>query len=181
MAFEDDARLVARILAGGEGAVEQFISEYRQFIYAILIRYLNLSSEDAAEVFQRLLFHLWENDFRRLRRWRGKTTLAAYIGRITRNLAHDYRRQLRFEIHEYPDTPAEDPRLQNIERKEMIQRSLSRLSLRDRDLIHRSFFLDQSHSEIGKALGMTANGVGVALSRAKNRLRKILDKILEGV
>jgi DNA-directed RNA polymerase specialized sigma24 family protein len=99
MAFKNDVRLVARILAGGEGAVEQFISEYRQFIYAILIRYLSLHPEDADEVFQRLLFHLWENDFR-----------------------------------------------------------------------------DQSHSEIGEALGMTANSVGVALSRAKSRLRRILEK-----
>jgi RNA polymerase sigma factor (sigma-70 family) len=176
MAFKDDVRLVARILAGGEGAVEQFISEYRQFIYAILIRYLSLHPEDADEVFQRLLFHLWENDFRRLRRWRKKTTLAAYIGRITRNLAHDYRRQLRFETNECPDIPIEDPRLQNIEREEMIQGALLRLSLRDRDLIHRSFYLDQSHSEIGEALGMTANSVGVALSRAKSRLRRILEK-----
>src|SRR5436190_2155894 len=71
MAFEDDVRLVASILAGDAGAVEQFISEYRQFIYAILVRYLSLSSADAEEVFQRFLFHLWEDDYRRLRDWRG--------------------------------------------------------------------------------------------------------------
>src|SRR5437762_9062603 len=169
MAFEDDGQLVARILAGDAGAVEQFISEYRQYIYAILIRYINLPSADADEVFQRLLFHLWENDFRRFRQWRGKTTLAAYIGRIARNLGHDYRRQLRFETQDCPDIPVEDLRLENIEREEMIQRAVSRLSIRDRDLIHRSFYLDQTHLEIAEALGMTANSVGVALSRAKRR------------
>ena len=177
MAFEDDVRLVTRMLAGDAGAVEQFISEYQQFIYAILVRYVNLSPEDADEVFQRFLFHVWEDDFRRLRDWRRKTPLSAYLARITRNLAHDYRREMRFETQESPDIPLDDPRLANVERAEMIERALSRLSPRDHELIRRRFYLEESHAEMAQALGTTTNNIGVALSRAKRRLKKILKRV----
>ncbi len=176
MAVEDDVQLVARILAGEEGAIEQFISEYRQFIYAILVRYLNLAPEDADEVFQRFLFHLWQDDYRRLRDWRGKTTLAAYVARIARNLGHDYRRQQRLETQDLPDLALDDPRLADLERSEILGHALSRLSVRDRELIHRRFYLEQTHSEIAETFRTTTSNIGVALSRAKRRLRKILEK-----
>ena len=177
MAFEDDARLVACILAGEAGAVEQFISKYQQFIYAILVRYLSLVPDEADEVFQRLMFHLWEDDFRRLREWRGQTALSAYIARITRNLAHDYRRERRFETQERPDVALDDRGLANVERARMLQKALSRLSKRDRELLHRSFYLEESHADIAQAFNTTANNVAVALSRARLRLKKILKRM----
>jgi RNA polymerase sigma-70 factor (ECF subfamily) len=177
MAFQDDRRLVAGLLAGDAGAVELFISEYRQFIYTIFVRYLNLRPEDADELFQRFLFHIWQDDFRRLREWRRNTSLAAYIARIARNLAHDYRREARFDTPDYLDVPLDDPGLANIENRQMMELALSRLSQRDRELIRRHFYLEQSHAEIGQALGITANNVGVALSRAKLRLKKILEDL----
>ena len=175
MAFPDDERLVSRLLVGEAGAVEQFISEYRQFIYTIFVRYLNLRPEDADELFQRFLFHIWSDDFRRLRDWRGKTSLSAYLARIARNLAHDYRREGRFETHHIPDVPLDDPLLANIERREWIESALARLMERDRELIRRHFYLEQSHSDIAQALGITVNNVGVAFSRAKRRLKKVLE------
>ena len=177
MAFQDDARLVARILAGEAGAVEQFISKYQQFIYAILVRYLSLAPDEAEEVFQRLLFHLWEDGFRRLREWRGQTALSAYIARITRNLAHDYWRERRFETNECPDIALDDRGLANVERAQIVQKALSRLSKRDRDLLHRSFYLEESHGDIAVAFHTTANNIAVALSRARSRLKKILKRM----
>jgi RNA polymerase sigma-70 factor (ECF subfamily) len=177
MAIDDDRRLVARILAGDAGAVEEFVSQYEQFIYAILIRSLNLMPEEADEIFQRFLFHLWEDEFRRLREWKGKTKLSAYLAQIVRNLAHDYRRQRPLEASEYPDTPVEDPILANVERRLTIERALARLSDRDRLLIHHRFIREESPNEIAAALGLTPNNVGVALSRAKSRLRKILSRM----
>jgi RNA polymerase sigma factor (sigma-70 family) len=144
MAFQDDLQLVARMLAGERGAVEQFILEYRQFIYAIFIRYLSLRPDDADELFQRFLLHICEEDFRRLRRWRGKTTLDAYIARIARNLAHGFRREAPVETQDIPDVPADDPALANIERREMIERAFLRLSERDREVLRRHFYLGQN-------------------------------------
>ncbi len=176
MAFEKETRLVARMLAGEAGAVEEFIAEYRPFVYAILTRYLKLSPEDAGEVFQRFLVHIWEDDYRRLRNWRGNTRLAVYLAKIIRNLAEDYRRERRFLVQDPPDRPVDDAGLQNIERQTMIESALRKLSSRDRELIHRRLLLEESYEEIARALGMTPNGAGVALSRAKIRLKQILGK-----
>ena len=177
MSLQDDRQLVDRMLAGGENAVARFVSEYRQFIYTIFVRYLNLRAEDADELFQRFLFHIWEDDFRRLREWRGKTSLSGYIAKIARNLAHDYRRELRLETQNFPDVPLDDPRLMNVERREMIEQALSRLSPRHRELLRRRYYLEQSHAEIAQMLGMTVTNVGVSLSRAKLRLKKILERM----
>jgi RNA polymerase sigma factor (sigma-70 family) len=174
MAFDDDARLVASVCAGDEPSIEAFVSTYRQLAFAILTRYLNLPFEDADEVFQRFLFHLWENNFRRLRRWSGKTALSSYLTKILRNLAHDYRRQLRFESKEIPDLPIDDPGLMHVELRTMMESALRQLSEQDRDLIHRRFYLEQSYAEMAAALGVTENSLGVALTRAKRRLRNIL-------
>ena len=177
MGYEDDRRLVARILAGEAGAIEQFISEYRQFIYTILIRHLNLRREDADELFQQFLFHIWEDDYRRLRRWRGGSRLTSYLARIARNLAHDFRRNDPLEIHEVRDVVFDDQRLTDLDRRQLMERALSRLSHRDRELIRRRFYQDQSRSEIAEALRMTPDRVSVALSRAKARLKKILKRL----
>ena len=174
MAFENEARLVARMLAGEAGAVEEFIAQYRPFIFAILLRHLKLSPDEAEEIFQRFLVRIWEQDYRRLRDWRGKTRLAVYLARIARNLAHDYRRESRFFVQESPDWPVEDDTLQNIERQIMIETALAKLSPRERSLIHRRFLLEESYEEIAEALEMTPNSVGVALLRAKLRLKHIL-------
>jgi RNA polymerase sigma factor (sigma-70 family) len=177
MAIDDDRRLVARIIAGDAGAVEEFVSQFQQFIYAILIRSLKLLPEETDEIFQRFLFHLWEGEFRRLREWKGRTKLSAYLAQIARNLAHDYRRQRPPEARDNPDIPVADPTIGNFERRQMIERALARLSDRDRYLIYRRFILEESPSEIAVALGITTNNFGVALSRAKRRLRKILSRM----
>lgn len=176
MAFEKDTRLVARMIAGEAGAVEEFIAEYRSLVYAILTRYLKLSPEDAGEVFQRFLVHIWEDDYRRLLNWRKKTRLAVYLAKIVRNLAEDYRRERRFLLQDPPDEPVEDAGLQSVEKRAVLEAALRKLSSRDRELIHRRLLLEESYEEIGRALGMTPNSAGVALSRARTRLKQILRK-----
>lgn len=175
MASEDEVRLVARLLAGDAGAIEQFISEYRRFIYAILTRHLGLPAAEAEEVFQRFLVHIWEDDFRRLRYWTGKAALRAYLGKIARNLAHDYRRERRLNSQsDYPGQVIENEQLQNAEKRRLLETAMSKLLSRDRELIYRRHYLEQSYREIAEALGITTNNVGVALSRAESRLRRIL-------
>ena len=175
MALEDDVRLVARILDGVHGALEEFISGYRAFIYAILVRYLNLSRDDADEVFQRFLIHIWEDDFRRLRAWSRKAPLPAFLGKMARNLAGDFRRERRHDSQMgAPDPTLLDFRHLDTDRMHIVQTALIELSDRDRELIHRRYFLGQTYREIAEDLNMTPNHAGVALSRAVFRLKQML-------
>jgi RNA polymerase sigma factor (sigma-70 family) len=170
MTLEDDVRLVARTIGGDSNAFEELIARYRPLIYAILLRHINLSRDDADEVFQRFLIHIWEDDFRRLHSWSRKAVLAAYLGTIARNLARDFQRERRVESLA---PPAYTPRHQT-ELEETVRTALAELSPRDRDLIRRRFYLGQTYREIAEQLGMTVSHTGVALSRAEFRLKQIL-------
>jgi len=57
-----------------------------------------------------------------------------------------------------------------------LKAAIGKLSERDRDLIHRRYYLEESYREIANALGITVNHVGVALFRAESRLKLILKK-----
>lgn len=174
MASQEELRLVAEVVEGRGGALERFIAEYRAFVFAILTRHLNLSPADADEVFQRFLIHIWEADYRRLRRWSGRGTLAAYLGTMVRNLTHDYRREeARQAALEEQEFHAED-RSGSDERALLLDAAIERLPSRDRDLIRRRYDREQSYKEIAQDLNITIGNVGVSLHRAEKRLRKIL-------
>jgi RNA polymerase sigma factor (sigma-70 family) len=132
------------------------------------------------EVYQRFLLHIWEDGYRRLRRWSGTRSLRSYLGAIARNLARDYRRE-RHRIAEHVDCcevsliPVSETRSE-WSRAGVVKAALGKLSERDRDLIHRRYYLEESYREIADALGITVNHVGVALFRAESRLKVILQK-----
>lgn len=108
-----------------------------------------------------------------------------------RRLAYDY---LRAHLQPRPeggkDPSGEDPKgseppgsaLEGMEvliireRRHAIREALQNLSPRDRELIERKHSEEQSYKEIAKAMHLTVNNIGVALSRAEKRLRQILRK-----
>jgi RNA polymerase sigma-70 factor (ECF subfamily) len=180
MDLDDELRLVSRLLSGDARALEQFVETYRRFITSVLIRQPNLYSQDVDEVYQRFLLHIWEDGYRRLRPWRGTRSLRSYLGAIARNLARDYRR----ERYRNPDSavdcetavmpagamPGDGSRVG------VLKAAMGQLSERDRDLLHRRYYQEESYQEIANALGLTVNHVGVALFRAESRLKVILKK-----
>ena len=95
MELEDETGLVARLLSGDTHAMEQLAHSYRGFISAIFNRQPHLSPDDTEELYQRFLFHIWEDGYGRLRPWKGTRSLRAYLGVVARNLARDYRRERR--------------------------------------------------------------------------------------
>ena len=59
--------------------------------------------------------------------------------------------------------------------REDVNVALRQLSPRDQELIRLKHFEELSYREIGQRLGLTVNNVGVSLSRAEGRLRRILE------
>jgi len=181
MELEDEAGLVARLLSGDSCAMEQLAHSYRGFISSIFNRQPQLKPDDIEELYQRFLFHIWEDGYRRLRPWKGTRSLRAYLGVVARNLARDYRRERRRNsceeiCHDVMEAPAESMPMVDSGRSEIVRRGLGDLSVRDRELIHRRYFREESYREIAEALGITVNHVGVALLRAENRLKVALEK-----
>jgi RNA polymerase sigma factor (sigma-70 family) len=180
MDHEEEILLVERLMSGDTFALDQFVSAYRRFITAVLSRQTDLSFEDVQELYQRFLLHIWEDGYRRLRPWSGTRSLRAYLGAIARNLARDYRRERRFDVNgagRIPDcVQLADDAATRSDRRKIVQAALSQMSVRDRELIHRRYYLEQSYRDIASSLEMTVNHVGVALLRAESRLGAILEK-----
>ena len=180
MELDEEMHLVSRMLSGDSCALDQFVQTYRRFITSILSRQPNLYPQDVEEVYSRFLLHIWEDGYRRLRPWSGTRSLRSYLGAIARNLARDYRRE-RFRICESAAdcgaaaVPVCEAKWE-VQGSDAVSAALGKLCDRDRDLIHRRYYLEESYREIAESLGITVNHVGVALFRAESRLKEILKK-----
>lgn len=67
-------------------------------------------------------------------------------------------------------------RLEQRENEARLRDALARLTDEQQALVYMKFFLDLSNGEVAEALGMTANGVGVAAHRAVKRLRAMMEE-----
>jgi len=180
MELDEELKLVAQMMAGDSYALDRFVHTYRRFVISVLHRQPSLYSQDVEELYQRFLFHIWEDGYRRLRPWSGTRSLRFYLGAIARNLAKDFQRErCRFSCNLLDGDMVMRPALEPLEENSnagMVRAALGSLSMRDRDLIHRRYYLEESYREIADAMGLTVNHVGVALFRAESRLKILLEK-----
>ncbi len=188
----DDVELVREIVAGDHAAAAVFVDRFSGLVYAVLMRDVGLPQERAEDVYQSVFLRLWENNYRALRLWECKGSLAAYVATIARHLAYDH---LRLNPKPPapppgnddppPDPPQDDPdALDEIIAqcdRATVRKALGMLSDRDRELLARRHTQDQSYREIATAMGLSVNNVGVALYRAERRLRDLLREEFPGL
>ena len=79
-------------------------------------------------------------------------------------------------LAEPPETPAPGDLESDAIRRLELAEAVGRLSPRDRDLVALRYGADLKAAEIARQLGMSTNGVEVALHRALARLRQILSE-----
>jgi RNA polymerase sigma factor (sigma-70 family) len=179
-------------LAGDNAAADEFVDRYWRFVGSVLMRCVRLSQVDFEEVFQQVWIHLWEDNYRRLRQWRGDGEFRSYLAALVRHLALDYASRIGAEnrrdernaddiegkSNELP-TPHRGPdQLMLVsELRRIIKEGLKHLKARDRELIERRHVGEQSYRDIADAMSLTVNHVGVALARAEERLRKNLSEL----
>lgn len=60
------------------------------------------------------------------------------------------------------------------ENAQQVQKVLQKMRPADADILALKFFYDMSNMSIAEQLGITPNHVGVKISRAKNKLIKLL-------
>jgi len=138
----------------------------------------------AMDYFERLV----QDEYRRLRQWRQEGPLDAWLGRIAKNLCIDYfrRESGRSNYEELSEqtsdidptyTNDQDPYTMNpadaivaMDKRTCVRKASRRLHDRDQALLRR-WSESYSYREIAHELEMTVNNVGVAISRAVQRLR----------
>ena len=180
----EDSKIIALYNERDESAIAETEAKYGAYCFSIAANILH-SLPDSEECVN----DTW------LRAWNAippekPNSLRAFLGRITRNLAYDrYRYQTSEQrggssttlaLEELSECiPARTSVEEQVELRalgESIDRFLSALSKRDRNVFLCRYYYSYSTADIAKQFGMRENYLRNLLSRLRGRLKKYLEK-----
>lgn len=193
----DDAVLVMRCWQGDSAAMEQLILKYQNRIYNVVLKICS-DPDDAAELTQETFVKVIENidDFQ------GRSGFYTWVFRIAVNLTLNYcRRNARLGFSSLDSSPPKaeyrsqssrvlreflsddsspDPAAaaQNKELYEIAVESLMKLDDAQRAVIVLRDIEGMNYAQIAKVLDIELGTVRSRLSRARSKLRQILEAIL---
>jgi len=184
----DEADLLARCLAGGPNAWEEFLTRYRGVLERaaqVTLRRVvgSVRTDDLEAVVEAVLLSLLKDDYATLRSFEGRSSLGGYLQAITARIALNHLRSerrkgwLRFRpletVADSPAPPAAEPA--DLDRLAALRRALDQLPPRDR-LLLQLFHLDGAgYKEIAALTGLSLNAVSPALIRARQKIRALLE------
>jgi RNA polymerase sigma-70 factor (ECF subfamily) len=188
---EADLALVEDCLAGQQAAWETLVRRHEPTVHLAIRQALKIhtgSGEEAevVELVAELFFRLVSNDFRRLRRYAGRSSLKTWLKVVAGNFVIDELRRSRPDLSlDDPDwaglraqlatsTAAPDARLERDEARALLNRLASQLPPDDRRFVELYYARELSFEAVAKAMSTT---VGAIYSR-KNRVRKKLAELL---
>jgi RNA polymerase sigma-70 factor (ECF subfamily) len=178
-----DRELLRRCLAKQPGAWNDFVDRFLGLIYHVVqhtahLRSMPLKPEDTEDLAAEVLLQIVANDYEVLRRFRGESALPSYLTVISRRICvHELaRRAAAREVQPAPAAPEpeadEGPRGSGLERHEEVERLLSRLPGREREVVRLHYIEGRTYEEIATELNIPVNSIGPILSRARKKLRQ---------
>ena len=175
----EDAEIVALYWERSEEAVAASMEKYGGYC-AVIARNILGSGEDAEECVNDTWLRVWNA----IPPDRPKK-LSAYFGAVVRNLALDRRRTQRTEkagggavslcLDELAEAVGEEEEAFGaVDLKDALDRFLGSLGARPREIFMRRYWAFQGEKEIARAMGITAGGVRLSLSRTRKQLKQYL-------
>jgi RNA polymerase sigma-70 factor (ECF subfamily) len=181
-----DRLLLKRCLDHEPGAWREFVDRYLGLIYHVIqttahLRNQPLRPEDTEDLAADILTQVVAKDFAVLRRFKGQSSLAAYLTVIARRIClhalaagSPDREQPIHEAgvsvnHDSETAPRGNSELENAEE---VQRLLAKLAGRERQVVRMFYLEGHTYDEISEELGIPRNSIGPILTRARNLLRQ---------
>ena len=169
--------IIRLLLEKSENAMDELLLHYGPLMKYVIAPILQ-NPQDREDCLSEAAMRVWEKAEQFDRR-RGSWN--AWLTAVTRNAALNFTRDNRRHdaVEAIPDdTPSPEPTPEEAvmqkERQSAVNRSLSRLSPKDRMLFYRKYYYLQSTAQIASELGMTERAVEGKLYRLKKQLRKML-------
>jgi RNA polymerase sigma-70 factor, ECF subfamily len=173
--------VIRRIGKGEKQAFAEIVMQYQQPIFGFLGR-MSLSQAQAEEVAQEAFVRAWRHldDYQP-----EKAAFSTWLFTIARNLALNEltraRSQNEFTAGEdMPDMASETPEpMQALcikQQHAQLQAALRELNTQDRSVIGLAYVNELSMTEIARIEGGTLEAVKTRLHRAKEKLRKLMEK-----
>ncbi len=175
-----DRDLLKRCLAHQPGAWNDFVDRFLGLIYHVVhhtahLRSTPLRAEDTEDMAAEVLLQIVAHDYGILRNFRGNSSLATYLTVIARRICvHDLARknaarevQPGREQRDLDGIEADDvPRTPGLESLEEVEKLLSKLPGREREVVRLHYIEGRSYEEISTELNIPVNSIGPILSRA---------------
>jgi len=172
-----DKALVAGVLAGLAEPVNELLAQAEARARRLIRR--NFPAAQRDDLVNGFLEHLWREDWRVLRHWRGEAPLAHYLATVFRNLQLDRLEALRptDDPSDLPtDHPWDDPELAHtlMDIVSCLEKALGLLTPKQQRLIALRHQQGCRYGEIAAELGITTGTVGTNLADAERALRRRL-------
>lgn len=199
--FPDEHGLLGRCVdQGDEAAWESFVSQYSRFIWSAVQKAFNsyffrFSQEDVEDVFNAVFLSLIENDFRKLRQFRGENScsLSTYLTVVTVRMSIDFMR--RDKSYAFVETCADDGAdlllmipdnspsafsvLEEQGRRKVFAAAVEMLPVDDRMLFALFCRKDCPAETVAGLLGMPVEAVYTRKNRIIGKLKKIIEEMQE--
>jgi RNA polymerase sigma factor (sigma-70 family) len=171
----NDKEWIQRFLTGDTKAFEDFINNYKAYVFAIILRFIK-DPEDVQDIAQDVFLQLYRSlpDYQ-------PDHLKAWIGKITANKAIDWkRRQVKYELengeidlsHIADDRRASpDQVLIQQEREFNIRALYSTLPAQYSRIVIKYHFEDKSYQQIAREEGISVKTVESRLYSARKLMR----------
>jgi RNA polymerase sigma-70 factor, ECF subfamily len=191
-AREQEALLVAGMLAGQHPAWRDFQVRYDRLIYRcitkVTVRFsTKVTQEDVREIYAAFLLQLLANDMHKLRTFdpeRGNR-FASWIGLLAVNAAYDYLRSVRRDANRAPLTEAENLTSDDIdpysaceqrERAEHVASLLRAFSEKDREFMELYFGEGLSPEEVASRMNISVKTVYSKKHKIQSRLEEMMGR-----
>lgn len=175
----DEKDLLRRAGQGEQDAFRQLVEAYQAPVYRLALRMCGGDAALAEDAAQEAFLAAW----RGLPRFRGDSRLSTWLYRLTTNAAIDWlRREKRHrgmddvtELELPDDGPGPQDQAEQAEAQQAVRRALGQLSEEHRQVLLLRYMQELDYAEIAAALEISEGTVKSRISRAKMRLRELLD------
>ena len=177
--------LVRQTLAGDTSAFDRLVKTHRSTVYVVVISYIK-NPADAEDLTQRIFIRAYE----RLATLRQLDRFLPWIQQIAHNICKDWLRQRNdsttsFEAMNHADfvkaapTPEEIALKREIET--VVREAIGALQETDRKLVEGRYIEGASYDELQVESGLSYAAVANRLKRAKQQMRRRIEKLLGGM
>jgi len=160
---DSDLELVRRCGRGDERALRLLVTQYEQLVFGLAKRFLG-NAEDAEEVAASTFLRLWKT----ASTLRGECSVKSYLCQIALNLCKDRPRSKVLVAPPCPEQAVDDA-------FDRLIRVMQSLSAEDREVLVLYYLDEMTYDEIGNTLGITYDVLKTRLTRARQRLRNLVE------
>ena len=136
-----------------------------------------LADDIVAETFYQAIVHIDSFHGGNMFTWLCTIAKNRFLNHVKRKETHNVSIDDEENSFEMPDHRTPEEELLRKEMQEMVQKHVQELDPTERDVVYMRTFAESSYKEIGEVMGKTENWARVTYFRAKEKLRKSMERM----